>query len=145
MNLGDIFKEFKLDTWYKVLMVVGIVGFVTALTVDVKAITNSQLALLSGGMFLLGLGVWKGQRFDTHILQPNIHFGGNAIQVTQARYEPEFVSCSFLIIGLIVLGVFVFSLLSSGSAMPPTSVPTATDTLTATPQTQATVSVSATP
>lgn len=82
MNFGDLFKDLKLDSWYKVMMVLGAAGFVIALTGEVKVITNNQLALLSGGMFLFGLGIWKGEYQETGFVPPNIYTGGVAHRVT---------------------------------------------------------------
>lgn len=131
MNLGDLFKDFKLDSWYKVFVVIGAFGFVIALTVDVKAITNAQLALLSGGMFFLGLGVWKGEYEETGFMPPNIYTGGTAWKVTQTKWAAEPLGCTFDIVGLILIGLFVFNLLSSGSST--TLVPTPTYTVTPSP------------
>ena len=66
MNLGNIFKNLKLDYWYKFIMVIGAVILVTSLITELKAITNQQGLLLGGSFLSLGLGVWRDQKTDLY-------------------------------------------------------------------------------
>jgi len=67
-------KGLIIDAWYKVFVYLGAVGFVLALFVDVKRITNQELIVLSLGFFFIGIGVWKNRKWvsfishRTHIL-----------------------------------------------------------------------------
>lgn len=128
MNMGDFFKELKLDAWYKVLMVVGAVLFVVALTVDVKVMTNSQLALLSGGFFFIGLGIWKGIMTEVGVLPPNVYRGG-AWKVEHEFWRPELGGCLLDIVGIVLVVLFLASLLRPSQPLP--TAPAATAPATA--------------
>jgi hypothetical protein len=145
MNLGDIFKGLKLDQWYKILMAVGAVGFAVALTMDVKAMTNSQLALLSGGFFLVGLGIWKGETTETDILPPNVYRGGMALKVKVTYWSAEPIGCFFDLVGVALIVLFVVSLIRPPQPTSTTPTSPAVATSMATASAQPTAIASSTP
>ena len=58
MGLSNIRRVFVLNTWYKVLIVVGAVGMAISLLVEVHAPNNVELFRGSLGLFLIGIGKW---------------------------------------------------------------------------------------
>jgi len=58
-------------------------------TGEAKGLTNSQLQLLSGGAFLLGLGEWKKHKEDSWIKPPNAYTGPAAV-ITQTVRSADF-------------------------------------------------------
>ena len=56
MSIGDFFKGLILDAWYKAFMYIGGIALLLSFFLDVKGITNAQLQLMAGGVFLLGIG-----------------------------------------------------------------------------------------
>jgi len=75
MSLGDFFKSLAIDTWYKALVYIGGIVLVLSFFIEVKGISNSQLQLISGGVFILGLGEWKNHKFLPMIKPPNAYTG----------------------------------------------------------------------
>lgn len=134
MNIGDIFKEFKLDTWYKLFILAGIALFGFALFGEVKVFTNSQLALLAGSMFFSGLSRWVGDQVETRIIPPNVYLGGVAWKGTSHYWVPNGLAILFAIICLGCLIGLGNSILNPPVAASPVStpviIPTSTDSPT---------------
>ena len=104
--MGDFLKGLIIDAWYKVLVYIGALGFIFSLFIDVKGITNEELALLSLGLFFVGIGIWKNQKLVSYIRPPNAYTGPAAlIQYTVRR--PDFVGRFFEIVGVLL---FLFAL-----------------------------------
>lgn len=106
MGIGDFLKSFKIDAWYKVLVYLGALGFIISLFVDVKSITNQELMMLSLGLFFLGIGIWKNEKWVSFIKPPNAYTGPAALIQHTVR-KPDFVGVSFEIIGVLL---FLFGL-----------------------------------
>lgn len=108
MNLGDLLKGLALDRWYKVLVAVGGVVLAVSFFVPVQGITNRELQLLAGGVFLFGLGEWKNRKKQTRIQPPNVYLGGTALKLTREVWSPDPPGLLLDVIGLalIVFGVW---------------------------------------
>ncbi len=106
MDATQLFKNLALDTWYKALMYVGGAVFVASLFVDVKGLTNSQLQLLSGGAFLVGLGEWKKHKERSWIKPPNAYTGPAAL-ITETVRLPDF---SGTLLGILGIALIVFGI-----------------------------------
>ncbi len=127
MNIADLLKGLKADNWYKFLMFCGAILFVIALTQDIKVLTNSQLQLLSGGMFLLGFGVWKMEHTEYGYMPPSAWNGWveGKFTRTTARLEP--LGCTIMLVSIVLVILFVSSLTgqsTSSSITVPTAQPT---------------------
>lgn len=106
MSLVEFFKSLVLDTWYKALVYLGGVVLVLSLFIDVKGITNSQLQLLSSGVFLIGLGEWKNHKFIQQIKPPNA-YTGPAMLMSIPVWKPDIIGILLDLGGitLLVLGI----------------------------------------
>ena len=62
----DVLKNLKLDQWYMVLMALGAVVFVLAITVQLQ-VPNAPVALIALGMFFVGLGEWRNHPYQARI------------------------------------------------------------------------------
>jgi len=107
VDIPEIFKNLKPDTWYKALVYFGSSILVVAFFLDVKGITNTQLQLLSGGALVFGLGVWANETKEARIKPPNVYTGGPLL-ITRTFWSPGCLGLIFNVIGvgLLVLGVW---------------------------------------
>lgn len=98
MDASELLKQFKIDVWYKAFVYLGGIVFAFSLFVDVKGLTNSQVQLLSGGAFLLGIGEWKNHKLHSWIKPANAYTGGAALMTETVR-QPDFVGIALDLIG----------------------------------------------
>jgi len=110
MDIADLLKVFRIDVWYKAVMYVGAVLFAFSLFVEVKGLTNSQLQLLSGGAFLLGIGEWKNHKIESWIKPPNAYTGGAALVRSVVR-KPDLVGYTFDLLGILLMVIAVWRIL----------------------------------
>ena len=61
----------KIDYWYKILPVIGTIGLIISLTLDVKIADNLTISLISIGVIFIGIGEWIN-----HPLQTALAYGG---------------------------------------------------------------------
>jgi hypothetical protein len=106
MDISKLLSNLKIDVWYKALFYIGSLCLVGSLFVDVKAITNGQLQLLSAGAMCIGLGEWKNHKVASWIKPPNVYTGGPALMSAPIRC-PDVLGIVFDLIGiaLLVIGV----------------------------------------
>lgn len=110
MDFSDLLKIFKIDVWYKAVMYLGAVLLAFSLFFDVKGMTNSQLQLLSGGSFLLGIGEWKNHKTKSWIKPPNAYTGGPALMQAVVR-EPDFIGYMLDGLGILLMAIAVWRIL----------------------------------
>lgn len=135
MSIGDFFKGLILDAWYKAFMYIGGIVLLLSFFLDVKGITNAQLQLMAGGMFLLGIGEWKNHKAESWIKPPNVYTGPAAL-ITQTVWRPDIIGLVLDLIGLVLLVMGAVSIIgqsTSNSSTPPTVTVTPTVTPTLTP------------
>jgi hypothetical protein len=109
MPLPEVFKDLKLDVWYRAVVYIGGVVLIFSFFFEVKGISNAQLQLLSGGFFLIGLGEWKNHKKESFIKPPNAYTGPTAL-VTRTVWSPDVVGALFDLIGIGLIGAFVWSI-----------------------------------
>jgi hypothetical protein len=110
MSIGDFFKGLSLDAWYKAFMYIGGVALLLSFFLDVKGITNSQLQLIAGGIFLLGIGEWKNHKEESWIKPPNAYTGPTAL-ITQTVWKPDILGLALDLIGLVLLVIGTVSII----------------------------------
>lgn len=109
MPLPEVFKDLKLDVWYRAVVYIGGVVLIFSFFVEVRGITNIQLQLLAGGFFLIGLGEWKNHIRKSMITPSNVYTGSSAF-VTGIIRQPNIIGVLIEIIGLSLIVGFVWSL-----------------------------------
>lgn len=62
MDFTQALKSLALDEWYKLLVLIGGIGTLGGLFIEVKVLNNSLITQLAFGFFLIGLGEWKCYR-----------------------------------------------------------------------------------
>lgn len=62
MSFSNIFASLAIDRWYKAFVYLGGSVLIVGFFVEAKGITNAQLQMLSGGVFLFGIGEWKNHK-----------------------------------------------------------------------------------
>jgi hypothetical protein len=137
MSIGDFFKGLVLDAWYKAFMYVGGIALLLSFFLDVKGLTNSQLQLIAGGIFLIGIGEWNNHKKDSWIKPPNAYTGPTAL-ITQTVWRPDLFGLALDLLGVALLitgAVSIVGDVQSSSATQPitTVVPATTPTLTPMP------------
>lgn len=106
MGPGDFLKNLALDAWYKVILYLGGIVFVLSIFIPVQGMSSRQVQAISGGFFLLGLGVWMDQKKDTAIQPPNVYTGGHALMLTRHYWAPGLGLLPALGgVALIILGI----------------------------------------
>ncbi|MHA1573524.1 MAG: hypothetical protein ACTSX8_05980 [Alphaproteobacteria bacterium] len=105
MAVPDAFKNLALDTWYKVFVYIGGVGFVATLFAEAKGLSNGQAQLLTMGFFLVGIGEWKNHKTAKWFKPPNVYTGGAGLMSTKVRQPDGFgLTCDFLGLLLMLIG-----------------------------------------
>lgn len=112
MNISDILKNLALDTWYKAIVYVGAVVFVTSLVIEVKGLTNGQLQLISGGLFFFGLGEWKNHKVACRFMPPNVYTGPAGILSTKIR-RPDILGLAFDVFGVTLFVIGIYTIIRS--------------------------------
>jgi hypothetical protein len=147
MSIGDFFKGLILDAWYKAFMYIGGIALLLSFFLDVKGLTNSQLQLIAGGVFLLGIGEWKNHKQDSWVKPPNVYTGPTAL-ITRTAWKPDIIGLALDLIGIALLVIGVVSIIGQnqiGNLTPPTAAVTPTATLAVTPMLSPTITPSPTP
>jgi hypothetical protein len=103
MEPSGLLKSLALDTWYKVVMYVGIILFAVGLTLELRGMTNSEALLVGLGMFLVGLGEWKNHKTAAWIKPPNVYTGGAALMQAKVR-QPDLLGVLLDLCGFVALG-----------------------------------------
>jgi len=108
VNIPDILKGLVLDAWYKVSVYLGGAVLAASFFFEVKGITNAQLQLLAGGVFLLGLGEWKNHKRESSIQPPHASTGGQAILWEGTIRKPDAFGVLLDLLGLALIGLAVW-------------------------------------
>jgi len=106
MEFSNILRNLKIDTWYKAFVYLGGLVLTISFFVEAKGITNTQLQLLSAGVFFVGIGEWKNRKILAY-MKPSNAYGPAALFQKPIR-KPDLVGILFDIIGvfLIILGTW---------------------------------------
>jgi hypothetical protein len=90
METGGLLSSLALNTWYKVVMYLGLILFAVGLSAELRGLTNGEALLLGTGLFLIGLGEWKNHKTVAWIKPPNVYTGPAALVQTKARQPDAF-------------------------------------------------------
>jgi hypothetical protein len=100
--------DLKLDTWWKVVLWLGVFGVISSFVFTPEFIQPKHLFGFSMGMLIIGLTYFAAQRW--YIKPPNVYTGG------VAQYSiTEHTACTrmFLIIGWLLVFIFGFLILKN--------------------------------
>ena len=100
-NTGmKILENLKLDTWWGIVLYMGVACMAASLYIKVDFIEQKHLFGFGLGMFLIGLSFIMANKTATTF----IHGGMLSTKITQHN----FISVIILIIGLVLTGIFCF-------------------------------------
>jgi hypothetical protein len=108
MDFAEILKSLSLDTWYKAIMWLGAGVLIASFFFPVRGdLTNTEVQLLSFGVFLIGLGEWKNHKVESLIKPPNAYTGGASLMSSTVR-SPDSLGVLLDIVGVAVaiLGIW---------------------------------------
>ena len=111
VDLSGIFRNLKLDTWYKAFVYLGGLVLLISFFVEVKGITNTQLQLLAGGCFFIGIGEWKNHKVASWIKPPNVYTGPAALIKVPIR-KADWVGRILDTSGLVLVGLGLYSVIN---------------------------------
>lgn len=92
--------KFYFDTWYKVLMLVGVMLVVYSLIGPMSWLDNQTCGLIGVGLFLFGMSEWKRTKFIQWIKPPNVYTGPPML-ITQEVKKHDLISVFFLILAFV--------------------------------------------
>jgi hypothetical protein len=92
----------KIDTWYRFILYVGIVGVFGTIFVPIQGFKKTSILLLFLGCALIGLGEWKRERYHHQIKPANIHTGSAAL-ISQKFQSNDKLGIVLEIIGFLLI------------------------------------------
>ncbi len=101
-------SKLALDYWYKVLMVVGFVVFLLAGTGTLAAFPAAPTALISLGVFFIGLGEWINHPLKEALVAGNVFFPPG--KISGHPRSPRALGYLFDLLGAISIIVGIYKL-----------------------------------
>lgn len=94
---GNPLSALAIDSWYKIIPVIGAVTLVLSLTVELKAVPNLVVLFASLGAIFIGIGEWINHPLQTKI--------GAGLKIT-SRNRVNTISGNVWVLGGIALIIF---------------------------------------
>jgi hypothetical protein len=111
MPFSDLLKYLVIDSWYKLLVYVGFILFVISQIYKLQTtITSAQLMLLSGGLFLVGLGEWLFRSHRLVSYAPNAYIAPKGMLVKEELRKPNIIGMLLQLVGISLIGIFIYSI-----------------------------------
>lgn len=98
-----LLEIFKIDTWWKVVLLIGCLLVAVSLIFNITILNPKHLFGLGLGMFLIGIANFMAQKFRAIPV-----IGG---YLSKMEMHHNFVSIIILIIGIGLVGAFLFMIL----------------------------------
>jgi hypothetical protein len=109
--MTELFKGLKLDSWYMAVTYLGGVALLLSFFFEVKGISNNYLQILTGGIFLFGLGEWKNHKNESYI-KPSNAYTGPAAYISYTVRRPDAFGLMLNLMGLIMITYGIYLLVS---------------------------------
>lgn len=110
----DIFSKLKLDSWWNLILYLGVLLGASSLIFEIDFLENNHLFGLSLGMVIFSLSFWIAVKELSAIKPSNAYTGGTAL-ISWKEISHNFFSLILLIIGLALIILFgckvIFSLI----------------------------------
>ncbi len=107
--MSNVLSSLKIDYWYKAVLVFGATLLVLSLTVPFHGVPNREVALLSSGLAIFGLGEWINHPLRTIIRQPDINYPG-WLKCEGHPWKPSTLGIMLDIVGLALIGWAIYHL-----------------------------------
>lgn len=89
------FPTLKIDYWYKLLPILGAIGLILSLTVNVKVADNLTVLLVSVGIICVGIGEWINHPLQTQV--------GVGFKITSYNRKNKLSGNLWDLLGLVVM------------------------------------------
>lgn len=104
MNFSE---NLKIDTWWKVVLLLGMCAVFMSLTIKVNFIQNKHLFGLGMGMLMVGVSYWIAEKKFSTIKPPNVYTGPAAL-ISWKKINHNLITGIILAIGLTLTCLFGF-------------------------------------
>lgn len=100
-------ESLKIDTWWKVVLLLGSGAIFMSLTIKADFLQNKHLFGLGMGMLIIGISYWIAEKKYSTIKPPNVYTGPTAlISWKEIHHNP--ITGIMLIFGFILICLFGF-------------------------------------
>jgi len=105
MVTSDLLEKIKLDKYYQVGVILSFLIFMASISIELKFLNNSILALFSSSFLFFFLGIWvsMGKSFERH---PGALITYNTLKKTKFGIGAFSISLILFILGLLNLYKF---------------------------------------
>lgn len=107
----DIFSKLKLDSWWNLILYLGILFGAASLILEIDFLENKHLFGLALGMILFSLSFWIAEKKLSTIKPPDAYTGPTAL-ISWKEIHHNFFSLLLLIISIILICVFGLKIIS---------------------------------
>ncbi len=108
----DFLNNFKLDTWWKIVLWLGVISITASLVHEVSFIQNKHLFGLGVGLVLVGLSHAIAHNTQSYFKAANAYTGSAAL-ITYDVLNHNGVTCLLFTIGLAISSLFFILLIKS--------------------------------
>jgi hypothetical protein len=100
-------ESLKIDTWWKVVLLLGVGAIFMSLTIKAEFIQNKHLFGIGIGMLLISISYWIAEKKFSTIKPPNVYTGPTAlISWKEIHHNP--ITSILLMLGFIFICLFGF-------------------------------------
>jgi hypothetical protein len=103
-------EKLVIDYWYKAVVVASIFILIISLTVNLVAIDNTVVQLISIGAFFIGIGEWINHPLQTRLMPASVLYPAG--KITGNPRNPSFTGILFDILGCLLVGIGIYKLFS---------------------------------
>jgi len=103
----NFLERLKIDSWWKVVLLLGIGSIFMSFTINVDFIQERYLFGLGLGMLLIGISYWIAEKSFSEIKPPNVYTGPAAFISWKEIHHNLFTIIMFLG-GIIFVFLFIF-------------------------------------
>lgn len=72
LQMTNPISSLKIDSWYQAVLAIASVTLILSLTIEVQAIENKELLVLSLAAIAISLGEWVNHPIQTQVIPPSI-------------------------------------------------------------------------
>jgi len=103
----NFLERLKIDSWWKVVLLLGIGSIFMSFTIDVDFVQERYLFGVGLGMLLIGISYWIAEKSFSEIKPPNVYTGPAAL-ISWKEIHHNLITCIMLTLGLILICLFGF-------------------------------------
>ena len=101
----NLINKLRLDSWWNLIMYLGVLLGAASLKLDIKFIENKNLFGLSLGMIMLGISFWIAEK-EQSAIKPSNAYTGPAALISWREIHHNFFSLFCLVISIFLILIF---------------------------------------